>query len=326
MSATLSGTITSTATENDITAGGKTIVLTLSGDTWVASGATFDAQRQNIINGLNSDAIRPSGWEVNGAPNIPVTDVVRTSSTVVTITLSALASYDIGRNETITAIIPGSALSGGSPITATPTFAIYNAHKVKAAGYVNKQGFGAYPSIGRGRRRKTLFAWQPSPQTEGGSSRAGTKPYWPILVNFVSTSTTFTYSVSGGFQLGGTASPGIRTFAKIASGGFQLGGTAGLLKIMDYIVSGGFQLGGTAALSKGKAYPVSGGIQLAGTASPGIRTFAKIASGGLQLSGTASPGIRTFAKVASGGISLSGIATLEIVYSYIVSGGHEPVH
>ena len=49
----LTGTIT-TATNSDVASGGKTIILTLTNDTWVADGATFNAQRQNIINGIVS--------------------------------------------------------------------------------------------------------------------------------------------------------------------------------------------------------------------------------------------------------------------------------
>ena len=49
---TLSGTVTASIDEVDIRDGGKTVILTLSDDTWVAAGATFDAQRQNIIDGI----------------------------------------------------------------------------------------------------------------------------------------------------------------------------------------------------------------------------------------------------------------------------------
>lgn len=52
-SAALTGTVTATIDESDIVTGGNTIILTLTGDTWVASGAAFEAQRQAIIDGLN---------------------------------------------------------------------------------------------------------------------------------------------------------------------------------------------------------------------------------------------------------------------------------
>ena len=121
--AALTGTIT-TATEADIVSGGRTIVLTLTNDTWVATGATFDAQRQNIIDGLTSAGTDPSGWNGQVRDAEVVTAVVRTSDTVVTVTLSAAAGYDISANETITATIPATALSGGSPVVASPTFTV----------------------------------------------------------------------------------------------------------------------------------------------------------------------------------------------------------
>lgn len=52
-SVALTGTVTASITEADIVTGGKTIILTLTDDTWVAAGATFDAQRQAIIDGLD---------------------------------------------------------------------------------------------------------------------------------------------------------------------------------------------------------------------------------------------------------------------------------
>ncbi len=123
-SAALTGTITSSAKESDIVAGGKTIILTLTGDTWVASGATFDAQRQNIINGLDSAQAEAGGWDAVVKATQGVSGVVRTSATVVTITLDAFASYQITATETITATIPATALTGAAQIVATPTFTV----------------------------------------------------------------------------------------------------------------------------------------------------------------------------------------------------------
>lgn len=120
----LTGTITSSATEADIVAGGKTIILTLTGDTWVASGATFDAIRQDIIDGIDSAQAEANGWDAVVKAGEAVTAVVRTSNTVVTITLSAFASYDITATETITATVPAAALSGGFSILASPTFTV----------------------------------------------------------------------------------------------------------------------------------------------------------------------------------------------------------
>ena len=121
--AALTGTIT-TANEGDIVAGGKTIILTLTGDTWVAAGATFDAQRQNIINGIDSAQAEATGWDAVVKATLAVSAVVRTSDTVVTITLTAFATYDITATETITATIPATAVSLGAQIVASPTFQV----------------------------------------------------------------------------------------------------------------------------------------------------------------------------------------------------------
>lgn len=86
-------------------------------------GTAFNDIRQDIIDGLDSAQSEANGWDAQRV-NIPLTAVVRTSDTVVTITLPALAAYDITALETITATIPGVAVASGSPIVATPTFDI----------------------------------------------------------------------------------------------------------------------------------------------------------------------------------------------------------
>ncbi len=118
----LTGTVT-TAYESDIVTGGKTIILTLTGASWI-SAALFNAQRQNIINGIDSAQSEAAGWDATVKATQGVVGVVRTSDTVVTITLDAQASYSITANETITATIPASAISGGVGSVASPTFTI----------------------------------------------------------------------------------------------------------------------------------------------------------------------------------------------------------
>jgi len=120
----VSGTVTESISEADIVAGGKTIILTVIGDYWVASGATFDAQRQNIIDGIDSAQAEATGWDAIVKATESVSSVVRTSDSVVTITLSAFASYDITATETITVTVPTTALAGGVSIPASPTFTI----------------------------------------------------------------------------------------------------------------------------------------------------------------------------------------------------------
>ena len=123
--AALTGTATASITEADIVSGGKTIILTLTNDTWIAAGAgSFDLQRQNIINGLTSAQSEATGWNLVPKALQGVAGVVRTSDTVVTITLDAFATYNITATETITATIPATALTGAVAIVASPTFDI----------------------------------------------------------------------------------------------------------------------------------------------------------------------------------------------------------
>lgn len=115
--ASLSGTIVG-ATEKEIVTGGRTIIITVANDTWVAEGATFNAQRQNIIDGLDSDGLEATGWNNEVRDELGVSAVVRTSDTVVTISLPAFADYDIREDETITVTVPSTALSGGVDLDA----------------------------------------------------------------------------------------------------------------------------------------------------------------------------------------------------------------
>ncbi len=124
ISAAVTGTIAPTATEAEVVAGGKTVIITLTNETWVAAGAAFDAQRQNIIDGLDSAQSETTGWNTEVRDKQSVAGVVRTSNTVVTITLDAQAAYDITAPETITATVPATAIASAGALTATPTFDI----------------------------------------------------------------------------------------------------------------------------------------------------------------------------------------------------------
>lgn len=125
ISASISGTATDNITEDDIVTGGKTIIITLASDTWVADGTTFDDQRQNIIDGITSNQSEATGWNNEVRDNEVVTAVARTSDTVVTVTLTASPSYDITLQETIVTTVPASALvTSTSAIVATPNFTV----------------------------------------------------------------------------------------------------------------------------------------------------------------------------------------------------------
>ena len=119
---TLSGTVTNPTIEGDIRTGGLTIVLTVAEDIWIEPGAGFDAIRQDIIDGLDSDQAEINGWDARVKAGLAVTDVVRTSETVVTITLPTFANYNITVDETIEATVPASALLGAIGDVASPVF------------------------------------------------------------------------------------------------------------------------------------------------------------------------------------------------------------
>ena len=115
--------------ESEIVAGGKTIVIELVGTDFVAAGATFDGQRQNIINGMDSAQAEAAGWDAVVKAELPVTAVVRTDANTVTITLSDFdgdpyTAYQITANETVTVTIPATAVEGSVAIVCTPTFQI----------------------------------------------------------------------------------------------------------------------------------------------------------------------------------------------------------
>ena len=86
----------------------------------------FDDSRSAQADGLLSDGSETHGWnaDVVAALQADLSVIVRTSDTVRTITLPAVAAYNITAPETIEDTIPGTALAGGSPIVATPTFTV----------------------------------------------------------------------------------------------------------------------------------------------------------------------------------------------------------
>jgi hypothetical protein len=123
-SAALTGTLGDGAGEAAIVAGGETLIITLTGDTWDATIGADNAKTTALIAGIDSAQSEANGWDAVVKANLDYNDVVRTSATVVTITLGAEATYDISASETVTVTVPATAIAGASPIVATPTFAI----------------------------------------------------------------------------------------------------------------------------------------------------------------------------------------------------------
>ena len=121
-SAGLSGSLVPSVVEADIVAGGETLVITLTDDTWDATVGADNAITTALINGIDSDGLEGTGWDAVVKAGLTFNEVTRTSSTVVTVTLPAFASFDVVADETVTVTVPASAVASGSPIVATPTF------------------------------------------------------------------------------------------------------------------------------------------------------------------------------------------------------------
>lgn len=120
------GTMVPTSTETNIVDGGRTVILTLTGDTFVTGTTSEDG----IAAGSDSDiAASGTNWNSLIKTTLDNTDVVISTTTVAndtaTITLPAFGTYDIPATETIDWEIPAASLTtSASPIIATPTFTI----------------------------------------------------------------------------------------------------------------------------------------------------------------------------------------------------------
>ena len=124
--AVLTGTVVAAVLESEIVAGGETLIITLTNDTWVATVGDNNAITDALIAGLVSAQVETAGWNAEVRDNMTFAEVVRTSDTVVTITLAAEALYAITADETIEVTVPAIATTGTNVIVATPTFEATN--------------------------------------------------------------------------------------------------------------------------------------------------------------------------------------------------------
>ena len=111
-------------TEAEIVAGGETIILTLVNGVFNKNTAAFDAARQAMIDGMDSAQAEAAGWDVEVKAKEVVGAIVRTSDTVVTITLTAQAAYAVTADETITVVIPAALMEGQLESLSAGTFVI----------------------------------------------------------------------------------------------------------------------------------------------------------------------------------------------------------
>ena len=122
----MTGTCITAVLESEVVTGSETIILTLANGVWNKNTTAFEAARQAMINGMDSAQSENAGWDAEVKANESVTAVVRTSATVVTITLSAAGSFVITANETITVTIPAALLEGQIEGLAAGTFTVTN--------------------------------------------------------------------------------------------------------------------------------------------------------------------------------------------------------
>ena len=133
--AVVSGTIIG-ATETDIVAGGKTIVVTITNDTWVATVGLDNLITTGIINGLVSAQSEANGWNNVVQAGLTFADVTRDSDTQITILLPAFANYLITDNEVITVNVPSTAIASATKdIDGTPLITIEDTGRVLRGGF-----------------------------------------------------------------------------------------------------------------------------------------------------------------------------------------------
>ena len=122
-SAALTGNGADGMNEPDVVVGWQEIYITLTSDTW-KTAQNFNDARQAIIDGFDAAANPTNGWNNRVRDAISVVTVQRLSDTTVLLRLPAVGAYAIASNETVTCIVPASALAGAVALTATPTITI----------------------------------------------------------------------------------------------------------------------------------------------------------------------------------------------------------
>jgi len=132
-----------------------------------------------------------------------------------------------------------------------------------------------------------------------------------LLQSAGASSTTYTYTVAGGFLLAGSADIS-KSVVPSVSGGLTLAGSGASSRSITYTASGGVLFAGTSAITITHVPPASGGKVFGGSAAtefvsltPSVFTYSP--SGGLTFTGNASTEI---AAVVAGGSYGGGGSTL----------------
>jgi len=107
-------------TEFEIVSGGQSFTIELNRTTWAADVVSDAAKKAALIAGITGNLSEAGSWN----SQVTITNVTRTSDTVVTIVLPASAGYDITARETVSAQIAATLTATAEIIYATPTIVI----------------------------------------------------------------------------------------------------------------------------------------------------------------------------------------------------------
>jgi hypothetical protein len=119
----LSGTaIAGGVVEAAIVTGGETLILTLTNGEWDLTIGAANALTTALIAGITGNDGGSTGWDDKVA--IVAANVSRTSDTIVTITLPATSLYAILVDETISVVVPASAVPIADVAIVVQTFVV----------------------------------------------------------------------------------------------------------------------------------------------------------------------------------------------------------
>lgn len=99
--------------ESEIVTGSETVIFTLTAETWVATIGDDNAITTAFLAALDGTASGAGSWDDEVSPLLAHGQLVRTSDTVLTLTLPATAGYAISGDETVSISIPTDSLTFG---------------------------------------------------------------------------------------------------------------------------------------------------------------------------------------------------------------------
>eukprot|EP00163_Fabomonas_tropica_P015400 TRINITY_DN281_c0_g1_i10.p1 TRINITY_DN281_c0_g1~~TRINITY_DN281_c0_g1_i10.p1 ORF type:complete len:3420 (-),score=518.30 TRINITY_DN281_c0_g1_i10:122-10381(-) len=117
-----------------VTGSSHYLLVTLVSELWQTPGAAFDAARGDIISGISSPTSEARAWDEVAPTTLAPGIVTRVSNTTISVNFTALATYAISANETLTVTVPTTAVLGSVPLAATPSLVVIDQPPVITAG------------------------------------------------------------------------------------------------------------------------------------------------------------------------------------------------